>query len=56
MLTLNYWVPPCGGGDSNLGDEENGAITAHLGQSGSENADFDFEAGTELLQITVTPN
>ncbi|MFK8081839.1 MAG: spondin domain-containing protein [Granulosicoccus sp.] len=55
VLTLDYWVPPCGT-DENLGDEENGAITAHPGQSGSEGTGFDFDAGTELLQITVTPN
>ncbi|MFK7992923.1 MAG: spondin domain-containing protein [Granulosicoccus sp.] len=55
VLTLDYWVPPCGSPD-NLGDEENGSIMAHPGQSGSEVADFDFEAGTELLEITVTPN
>lgn len=55
VLTLDYWVPPCGG-MGNIGDEEDGSITAHPGQAGAENADFDFEAGTELLEITVTRN
>lgn len=57
VLTLDYWVPPCNGGESpNLTDVEGGSITAHPGQSGSENPDFDFEAGSELLEITVTVN
>ncbi len=55
ILTLNYWVPPCGG-TGNIGDQEGGSITPHPGQSGSENPDFDFEAGAELLEITVTRN
>ncbi len=55
VLTLDYWVPPCGG-EGNRGDDENGSIMAHPGQSGSENPDFDFEAGTELLEVTVTRN
>jgi len=55
VLELNYWVPPCGG-EGNLGDEENGSITAHPGQSESENADFDFAADAQLLEITVTRN
>lgn len=55
VLTADYWVPPCGSPD-NLGDDEGGAITAHPGQSGSENADFDFAPGTELLEVTVTRN
>lgn len=55
ILTLDYWVGPCGT-EANIGDDENGAITAHPGQSGSENPDFDFEAGTEFLEITVTRN
>jgi len=57
VLTLDYWVPPCNGGESpNLGDDENGSITAHPGQSGSENPVFDFAAGTELLEVTVSRN
>lgn len=58
VLSLDYWVPPCsdGAGSPNLGDVEGGAITAHLGQSGSENPSFDFEAGSEFLEVTVTRN
>lgn len=52
---LNYWVPPCGG-EGNLGDDENGAITAHPGQAVAENPNFNFPAGAELLEITVTRN
>ena len=37
-------------------DAEGGLITAHPGQSGSEDPAFDFEAGTELLQVTVSFN
>jgi len=55
VLMLDYWVPPCGS-DSNLTDDENGSITAHPGQSGSENPAFDFEAGTRYLEVTVTRN
>jgi len=54
-LMLDYWVMPCGT-ETNMTDDENGLITAHPGQSGSENPDFDFEAGTELLQVTVSFN
>ena len=58
VLTLDYWVPPCSGGEitSNLTDEENGVIAAHPGQAGSQDPAFDFEAGTELLEVTVTVN
>lgn len=58
VLTLDYWVPPCSadGVSANLGDEEAGSITAHPGQSGSENANFDFAAGTQYLEVTVTRN
>lgn len=58
VLTLEYWVPPCSadGVSANLGDEEAGAITAHPGQAGSENPDFDFAAGTQYLEVTVTRN
>ncbi len=58
VLTLDYWVPPCsdGAGSPNLGDVEGGAIMAHPGQSGSENPSFDFEAGSEFLEVTVTRN
>ena len=55
VLTLDYWVAPCGT-ETNITDDENGLITAHPGQSGSENPIFDFEAGTELLQVTVSFN
>lgn len=55
VLTLDHWVAACGV-EGNLGDEEGGSITAHPGQAESENADFDFEAGAELLEITVTRN
>lgn len=58
VLTLDYWVPPCSadGASPNIGDEENGSIVIHPGQEGSENPDFDFPAGSELLEITVTLN
>ncbi len=57
VTTLDYWVPPCGDEDSpNLTDDEGGSITAHPGQSGSEDPQFDFAAGEELLEITVTRN
>lgn len=58
VLTLDYWVPPCSAGavTSNLTDIEGGVITAHPGQTGAEDANFDFEAGTELLEVTVTVN
>jgi len=55
VLTLDYWVPPCGS-EANITDDENGSITAHPGQSGSENPAFDFEAGTRYLEVTVTRN
>jgi len=55
VLMLDYWVPPCGS-EANMTDDENGLITAHPGQSGSENPAFDFEAGTELLQVQVSFN
>jgi len=58
---LSYWVPPCSGPESdmpssNLGDDENGLITLHPGQTAAENPDFNFPGGSELLQITVTRN
>jgi len=58
VLTLNYWVPPCSpdGASENITDDENGSITLHPGQSGSENPVFDFEAGTGLLEVTITRN
>ncbi len=60
IQTLNYWVPPCGGPSiedgGNLGDDENGAITAHPGQSEAENPNFNFEAGAQFLEVTVTRN
>ena len=57
VLTLNYWVPPCNGGESeNITDDENGAIQLHPGQEGSENPIFDFPAESEFLEITVTRN
>lgn len=58
VLSLNYWVPPCSadGMSDNITDDEGGSITAHPGQSGAENPDFDFAAGTEYLQVTITRN
>ncbi len=57
VLTLNYWVPPCSpDGSENLTDNENGSITLHPGQDGSENTDFDFEPGTRWLEVTVDRN
>ena len=58
VLTLNYWVPPCSGdaGSENLTDNEGGAIQLHPGQEGSENPAFDFPAGSELLEVTITRN
>lgn len=58
VLSLNYWVPPCSpdGSSDNITDDENGSITMHPGQSGSENPDFDFEAGSRLLEVTITRN
>ena len=58
VLMLNYWVPPCSadGMSDNLSDDEAGSITAHPGQSGSENPDFDFTAGSQFLEVTVTRN
>ena len=56
VLSLNYWVPPCSpdGSSDNITDDENGSITMHPGQSGSENPDFDFEAGSRMLEVTIT--
>ena len=56
VLTLNYWVPPCSpdGVSENITDDENGSVTLHPGQSGSENPDFDFAPGTGLLEVTIT--
>ncbi len=60
VLSLNYWVPPCGGPSiedgGNIGDDENGSIMAHPGQAGSEAPQFDFPAEAALLEITVTRN
>jgi len=57
VLSLNYWVPPCSpDGSENLTDDENGSIMMHPGQSGSENPDFDFEAGSRLLEVTIRRN
>jgi len=57
---LNYWVSLCGGPSienaGNIGDDENGAITARSGQASAENSDFNFPAGTEFLEITVARN
>lgn len=55
VLTLDYWVPPCGS-DANLTDNENGSVMLHPGQSGSENADFDFAPDTRYLEVTITRN
>ena len=57
VLSLNYWVPPCSpDGSENITDDENGSITMHPGQSGSENPVFDFEAGSRFLEVTITRN
>jgi len=56
MQQLDYWVADCGGAEGNLGDDENGSITPHLGQAEAENPDYNFDAGAELLQVTVTRN
>ena len=58
VLTLDYWVPPCSPDQVSLnsGDEENGAIAPHPGQTGSENSDFDFAQGSQFLEVTVTRN
>lgn len=58
IQTLNYWVGPCspGGESPNIGDSENGAITAHPGQANSENPVFNFPAGSELLEVTIIAN
>jgi len=58
VLSLNYWVPPCSpdGASDNITDDENGSVTLHPGQFGSENRIFDFEAGSELLEVTITRN
>jgi len=57
---LAYWVPPCGGPSledgGNQGDVENGVITLHPGQAAAEDAKFNFAAGAELLEVTVTRN
>ncbi len=55
VLALDYWVPPCGT-DSNITDDENGAVMLHPGQSGSENPIFDFAPDTRLLEVTITRN
>ena len=57
VLSLNYWVPPCSpDGSDNITDDENGSITMHPGQSGSENPAFDFDAGSRFLEVTITRN
>jgi len=55
VLMSNYWVPPCSadGVSDNLTDDENGSVMVHPGQSGSENPDFDFAAGSRLLEVTI---
>ena len=55
VLSLDYWVPPCGS-DANITDDENGSITLHPGQSGSENPVFDFAEGSRFLEVTITRN
>lgn len=59
VLTLNYWVPACGG-TGNITDQEGGAIGLHPGQSGSEagldGQNFDFEPGTEYLEVSIVRN
>jgi len=55
LAAADYWVPPCGSPE-NITDDENGSITVHPGQNGSENPAFDFEAGTRYLEVTITRN
>jgi len=52
---LDFWVDDCGG-MGNRGDDENGSIMAHPGQSAADNADYHFSAEDQLLEITVTRN
>jgi len=57
VLSLNYWVPPCSpDGSDNITDDENGSITLHPGQQGSENPDFDFAPDSRFLEVTITRN
>jgi len=58
IIDADYWVPapPCGGTAANMHTDENGVITAHPGQTGSFDANLDFPAGAQLLQIDVTRN
>lgn len=58
VLMANYWVPPCSadGVSDNLTDNENGSVTLHPGQDGSENPNFDFESGSRYLEVTITRN
>jgi len=58
VTTLNYWVPPCSPDmmSDNITDMEGGVITPHPGQTVGENAAFDFEAGTELLEVSIVRN
>jgi len=51
----DFWVDACGG-MGNRGDDENGSIMAHPGQSAADNADYHFSAEDQLLEITVTRN
>jgi len=60
LQTLNYWVPPCGGplveDGGNIGDDEGSVVLAHPGQAQAENPIYNFEPGTQLLEVTVTRN
>ena len=52
---LDWWVLPCGT-ETNNTDEENGVITLHPGQADAESEQFNFAAGSELLEITISVN
>lgn len=57
-LRNNYFPNgPCGG-DMGVNEHtaENGVITAHPGQSGAPDPRWDFEAGSQLLEVTITRN
>jgi len=53
---MMVFLQPTRGSPENITDDENGSITVHPGQNGSENPAFDFEAGTRYLEVTITRN
>jgi len=57
ILTLDYWVPPCGTPENIQGNgAEGGVIRAHPGQSGSEVARWDFAPGSEFVEVNIVRN